>query len=132
MLASLGVILATAAAWGLGAFWYGALAEPWMQASGVPRDDSGKPKGGQNPLMYVASFVMILAVAGMMRHIFASGGIDGIVKGLVSGGGIGLFVISPWIALNNMYGMRPVKLTLIDGGYATSGCAAMGLVLGIF
>ena len=46
--------------------------------------------------------------------------------------GIGLFFISPWIMINNGYGGRPFKLTLIDGGYATLGCAAIGLVLGLF
>ena len=34
--------------------------------------------------------------------------------------------------MNNAFGKRPVKLTLIDGGYATIGCAVMGLVLTLF
>ncbi|MYA89746.1 MAG: DUF1761 domain-containing protein, partial [Boseongicola sp. SB0662_bin_57] len=38
---------------------------------------------------------------------------------------------SPWIMINNAYGDRPFNLTLIDGGYATFGCAVMGAILGL-
>jgi hypothetical protein len=59
-------------------------------------------------------------------------GIDTIAEGFVSGLGVGLFFISPWIMINNAYGNRPFRLTLIDGGYATIGCAVIGLVLTLF
>ena len=71
----------------------------------------------------------MILVAGMMRHTFALSGIDTWGKGLISGLGVGLFFISPWIMINNAYGDRPFKLTLIDGGYATFGCAIIGAVL---
>ena len=64
-----------------------------------------------------------------MRHTFALSGINTFGKGMVSGLGIGLFFISPWIMINNAYGMRPFKLTVIDSGYAIFGCAIMGAVL---
>ena len=82
--------------------------------------------------MFAMSFVLILVVTGMMRHVFELSSITTVGKGLVSGLGIGLFFITPWIALNNMYGMRPLKLTLIDAGYATLACAVIGLVLTLF
>ncbi len=125
----LSVVLAALASFAIGAVWYMVLAEQWMQASGVPRDDSGQPKGGQDPKVFALTFVLQVIVAGMMRHVFALGLIDSPAKGIVAGAGIGLFFISPWIAINNLSGMRPLRLTLIDGGYATLGCAAMGLVL---
>ncbi|MEX0301941.1 MAG: DUF1761 domain-containing protein [Leisingera sp.] len=126
------VIAAAAAAFVLGAVYYGALARPWVEASGVECDENGKPKGGQSPVIFAMAFVLQLIVVGMMRHVFTLSGIDSLGAGLIGGMGIGLFFISPWIALNNMYGMRPVKLTLIDGGYATLACAAAGLVLTLF
>ena len=52
--------------------------------------------------------------------------------GTIAGLGIGLFFISPWTMINNAYGMRPFKLTLIDGGYSTIGCGLIGLVLSLF
>lgn len=128
----LSVLAAAIAAFALGSAWYMSLAEPWMKAANIPRDEDGKPKGGQNPKIFAMTFVLQLVVAGMMRHVFALAGIDGVAKGLVAGLGIGLFFISPWIAINNLYGMRPFRLTLIDGGYATLACAVMGLVLVLF
>jgi hypothetical protein len=73
----------------------------------------------------------MLLVAGFMRHVFAMSGIDTGMKGLVAGGGIGLFFIAPWIMINNAYGGRPFALTVIDGAYAVIGCGLMGLVLGV-
>ncbi len=128
----LNVIAAAAAAFALGAVWYMVLAEPWMAASGIPRDEKGQPEGGQTPMLFVMSFILQLIVAGMMRHVFTLAGIDDLAKGLVAGAGIGLFFITPWIAINNLYSMRSLRLTMIDGGYATLACAAMGVVLVLF
>ena len=123
------VLVAAAAGFFFGAAWYMALAKPWMQASGIKLTADGKPENGGSPLPFLLSAIAMLLVAGMMRHIFALSGIDTIGKGLVSGLGIGLFFIAPWTMINNAYGGRPFKLTLIDGGYATFGCAIIGAVL---
>ncbi|MFW8593788.1 DUF1761 domain-containing protein [Cribrihabitans neustonicus] len=128
----LSVLLATVAAFALGAGYYGALAKPWMEAARIPRGPDGRPKGADDKKIYAIAFVLQLVVAGMMRHVFALSGIETLGAGLVGGAGVGLFFISPWLALNNLYGMRPAKLTLIDGGYAALACAVMGLVLTLF
>lgn len=128
----LNVLAAAVAGFALGAVWYGLLAEPWMQAAKVPRDESGKPINAQNPLLYAGTFFLQLVVAGMMRHVFALSGIDTLGGGLIGGLGVGLFFISPWIMINNLYAARPLRLSLIDGGYATLACAAIGLVLTLF
>ncbi|WP_289150107.1 DUF1761 domain-containing protein [uncultured Salipiger sp.] len=127
----LAVIVAAAAGWILGAVWYMTLSKAWLAATGIECDETGKPKGG-SPLPFVLSAVAMLLVAGMMRHIFGMVGIVSPGAGLVAGLGIGLFFISPWIMINNAYEMRPFRLTLINGGYATFGCALMGLVLTLF
>ncbi|WP_406647201.1 DUF1761 domain-containing protein [Aliisedimentitalea scapharcae] len=126
------VIAAAAAGFALGAVWYGVLADQWMQAANIPRGEDGKPEGGQSPSLFAATFALQLIVAGMMRHVFALAGIDELAKGLVAGLGVGLFFISPWIAINNLYAGRPARLSLIDGGYATLACGAIGLVLSLF
>ncbi|AXT35767.1 DUF1761 domain-containing protein [Phaeobacter sp. LSS9] len=128
----LNVIAAAIAGFVLGAVWYGLLAEPWMQAAKVPRDEAGKPTGGQTPAVLAATFGLQIVVAGMMRHVFALSGIDTVGGGLVSGLGIGLFFITPWIMINNLYAVRPLRLSMIDGGYATLACGAIGLVLTLF
>lgn len=126
----LAVLIAAAAAYAFGAVWYMTLAKPWMAASGVT-DEMMKDKASTKTA-YIVSAVSVIIVAGMMRHTFAQAGIDGAGKGLLGGLGIGLFLVTPWIATNYGFSMRPRALTLIDGGYATGGCAIMGLVLGLF
>ena len=128
----LNIVVATMAGFGLGAVWYNVLAEPWMEAVGIPRGPDGQPEGGMDPKLLVIGFLMQLLVAGMMSHIFRSSGVTTLGAGLVGGAGVGLFLISPWIVLNNSYAMRPFKLSLIDGGYATLACAVIGLVLTLF
>ena len=125
------VLAAAAAGYVFGAIWYMTLSKPWMAAAGIEADETGRPKGS-SALPFVLSAIAMILVSGMMRHIFAMAGIEGVDKGLVAGLGIGLFFISPWIMINNAYGMRPFRLTLIDGGYATLGCGLMGLVLALF
>ena len=125
------VIVAALAGWLFGAGWYMTLSKPWLAASGIDCDETGKPKNA-SPLPFVLSAIAMLLVAGMMRHIFHMAGITTAGAGLVAGLGIGLFFISPWIMINNAYGQRPFRLTLIDGGYATFGCAVIGLVLALF
>lgn len=127
----LAVIVAALAGFGFGAIWYMSLAKPWMDAAGIKTDENGKPEG-DTMAPYVMALIAMVLVSGMMRHSFALSGIDTFGKGLISGLGIGLFFISPWIMINNGYTNRPFKLTLIDGGYATFGCAIIGAVLGLF
>lgn len=132
MLEIINVLVAAVASFAVGAGYYMKLSEPWMEASGVPRGEDGQPANGANPMLYVGTFLLQLVVAGMMRHVFELATIDTIAKGAVAGLGIGLFFITPWIGINNAYGDRPKKLTLIDGGYATIACTVMGIVLTLF
>lgn len=123
------VLAAAAASWVLGAVWYMTLSRPWLKAAGIKMGANGRPEGNGSPLPFVLSALCMILVAGMMRHIFASGGVATMGAGLVSGLGIGAFFIAPWVMINNAYAMRPFQLTLIDGGYAIAGCGLIGLVL---
>ncbi len=127
----LAVLVAAIAGFAVGAAWYMALSKPWVEAANIAVDENGRPLN-DTPLPYIMAFIAMLLVSGMMRHTFALSGIETVGKGLISGLGVGLFFISPWIMINNAYGDRPFKLTLIDGGYATLGCGMIGLVLSLF
>ena len=129
---AIAVIVAALAGFGMGAVWYMTLSKPWMAAVGIPVDENGKPQGNGSMMPFVISGIAMLLVAGMMRHMFAMAGIDGAIKGLVAGLGVGLFFITPWVAMNYAYAMRPAKLTLLDGGYSVMGPGVIGLVLGLF
>ena len=125
------VMIAAAGSCVFGAMWYMALAKPWVAASKIEVDENGRPKDG-SPMPFILSAIAMIIVAGMMRHMFSMAGITEVSKGLTAGLGVGLFFISPWIMINNAYGMRPFKLTIIDAGYATFGCGIMGLLLTVF
>ena len=127
----LNVLAAAAASWVFGAVWYMALAKPWMAAAKITVDENGRPPNN-SALPYIMSAVAMILVAGMMRHILVMAGLEGIGKSATVGFGIGLFFISPWIMINNAYGDRPFKLTLIDGGYGVFGCTIIGAVLAMF
>ena len=126
------VVVAGIGGFMFGAVWYTVLAEKWMAASGVALDETGKPANRSDPIPYITSLLGAILVAGMMRHSFELSGIDTVGKGLVSGLGIGLFLVSPWIATFYSFGARPRSLILIDGGYATFGCTVIGTVLTLF
>lgn len=126
------ILVAAAAGWVFGAVWYMTLSKPWLAASGIECDENGKPKGGGSPLPFILSAICMIVVAGMMRHMLGMAGIVSAGKSMLVGFGVGAFFIAPWVMINNAYGMRPFKLTLIDGGYAVFGCAIIGLVLGLF
>ncbi|MEL6293181.1 MAG: DUF1761 domain-containing protein [Pseudomonadota bacterium] len=131
-MSTLAVIVAGVASFMFGAIWYSLLAKPWMEASGVVLNEDGVPANRSNPLPYITAILASILVAGMMRHVFVLGGIDTVAKGLVAGAGIGLFLAAPWIATNYGFAGRPMRLTLIDGGYAAIGCTVIGVVLTLF
>ena len=128
----LSVIVAALAGFGVGAAWYMTLSKPWMEAAGIPVGADGRPANGSSPMPFVIALTAMILVAGMMRHMFAMSGIDGLGKSLLSGLGVGAFFVAPWLAMDYAYSMRDRRLTWIDGGYAILGCGAIGLVLGLF
>ena len=123
------VIFAAIAAWAAGAVYYMMLAGPWVRLSGVKVDNRGKPTNSSAAPYLVSGLAMLLA-AGMIRHIFEMAAIHDLGKGLLSGAGIGAFIVAPWVLINNSYAQRPMMLTLIDGGYAVLACAIIGAVIG--
>jgi len=127
----LSVIVAAIAAFAVGAAYYMILEKPWTAVAGIELDENGKPVN-ESPVPYIVSFVMILLVAGMMRHTFVLSDITTVGKGITSGFGIGAFFIAPWIFINTGYSNRPWKLAVIDSGYAILAAMAIGLILTIF
>lgn len=122
------VIGAGLASYVFGAVWYMTLANKWMAAAGIEADESGRPPNA-GPMPYLVALVCAVLVAGMMRHIFALSSIETVGAGLTSGLGIGLFLVTPWIATNYVFADRNRRLIWIDGGFATGGCALIGVVL---
>lgn len=124
------VIVAAAVAYAFGAIWYMALSRVWQRAAGIAVGPDGRPLQ-RSALPFVIGAVLLILVAGMMRHIFQMAGLDTFLEGLMGGFGLGAFIVLPWIAMNYVYADRPRNLTLIDGGYAVIACTIMGIVLGV-
>ncbi len=126
------VIAAALGAYAFGAVWYIGMSRPWIRAAGIPTDATGKPQGNGSPMPFLIALVAMILVAGMMRHVFAAGGIDTLNEGVVSGLGVGAFFITPWVAMNYAFSMRPLNLWLIDSVNAVIGCTIMGVILVLF
>lgn len=127
------ILAAGVASYAFGAVWYMILAKPWMAASGVEVDAvSGRPANSSDPVPYITAFVCSIVVAGLMRHIFAGASINTAGLGLLTGLGLGLFLVSPWIVTFYGFAGKPRILVLIDAGYATIGCGLIGLILALF
>ncbi len=125
------VIVAAATGYAFGAFWYMRFAKQWIAATGIAVDADGQPLN-KSVTPFILAGIAMLVVAGMMRHMFGMAGIDTILKGLVSGFGLGAFIALPWIVINYAYADRPRMLTYIDGGYAVIGSTIIGTVLALF
>lgn len=122
------VFLAAAAAFGTGAVWYSVNGRRWLAAVGRTEEEI---KADRSPLPFIIAGLAALVAAGMMRHIFVTGGVSGFWPGLGTGFGLGAFVASPWILTNCAFANRPRDLWWIDPGYATLALTAMGIVLGL-
>lgn len=124
----LNVLAAAAGAFAFGAVWYIAMSKPWMAAAGVTEEQ--QRSGG--PMPFVIGMVAMVVVAGMMRHMFATGGVTTLGAGAVAGAGIGAFLITPWVAMNYAFALRKGALTVIDSVNAIVGCTVMGVILTLF
>ena len=124
-------IVAAIGGFAFGAVWYTVFANQWMEASGVEVVD-GKPANQADPLPYIMGLAATIFVAGMMRHIFAGSGVEGIGRGLLYGAGLGLFIAAPWMITCYGFAARKKSLMLIDAGYATGGAAVIGALLNAF
>lgn len=128
----LAIVLAAAAAYAFGALWYMLVAQQWIAAAGLSPEQIRGPEGKPGPKPFLISAVCMVLVAAMMQHVFARSGVDTAGLGIFAGFGLGFFIATLWIVTNYAFARRPLSLTLIDGTYASVGCALMGLVLALF
>ena len=124
----LNVLAAAVAAWVFGAIWYMAISKGWMEASGL----TSETVDNKNPTPYIVSLIGGILVAGMLRHVMEQANIDTLIKALMTGFGLGLFVVTPWIVNTVLYGKRDTRLIWMDGAYPVIGMTIMAIVLWLF
>ena len=125
----LSVILAAVAGFAAGSMWYMINGARWLEATGRTEEEI---KADKSPLPFIIAFLASLLTAGMMRHVLVTSGVSGFGGGLVSGLGVGLFMIAPWILTNYAFAARPKALWWIDAGHVILAATAIGAVLGLF
>jgi Protein of unknown function (DUF1761) len=89
----LNVLVAAIAAFAFGAVWYMSMSKPWMEAAGIAVGADGRPVNSADKTPFIIGLIGMVLCAGMMRHIFIMAAIDTVGKGLLSGLGIGAFLV---------------------------------------
>ncbi len=122
------IIVAALVAWVFGAAWYMVIGKQWMEASGLT-EDSINPKDFKPHAVSLAGSIV---VAGMMHFVLGRAGIETVSSALFTGLGLGLFVVSPWMINNVLYGQRDSRLIWMDGAYPVIGMSIISVVLVLF
>jgi hypothetical protein len=127
------VLVAAVAAWAAGAVWYMALANPWMAATGITREQIEASKtqpGASLPFVFAfaANVIMAWVLAGVIGHL--GPGQVTIRNGVISGAFLWLGFVITTMVVNNSFAMRNRKLLLIDGGYWLVVLMLMGGIIG--
>jgi hypothetical protein len=135
----LAVLVAAVAGWVIGAAWYMSLAKPWVDAHGRTLEDfkaeAEAAKGTSAAWMpyvlaFVAELIMAWVLAGLLSHL--GPGQTTVWNGIVSAAFVWLGFVVTTIAVNNMFGMKKAKLTIIDSGHWLAVLIVMGVIIGAF
>lgn len=121
----LSILVGGIAAYALGVIWYMVLADPWMKAAKLTREDIGGGSGNSMStgmvITYGITFLMWLGASFILHaHLLP----------MAQAAGVNPFraVVGMWIAfallstvMSTLYGMRGRALILIDAGYVLGG-----------
>ncbi len=124
----LAIIVATVVYFIIGAIWYGIFAKPWMQSVGRTEEQL---KSGSK-IVYLYTFVALLVICFVTSFIVWILGIPNCVSAIKVGLFISLGYTSTIIAINNWYGQRPAKLTVIDAGYHVVGIVFATIIMTVW
>lgn len=123
----LAVLVAGAAFFLLGAVWYSVLfGKKWAQLLNIDWENPGGNMGLIFGLTLVFELLASLAMAIVIRDTGFGGWLGGLHVGLI----VGVGVVLPVIAINNLYQRKPAALTAIDAGHMVVGLAIVGVILG--
>jgi hypothetical protein len=135
----LAVLVAAVAGWLAGALYYSALSARWIAAQGRTMEDfrarAAAAKGAPAAwLPYVVAFVAELAMAWVFAGLLAHLGPGQVTvwNGIVSAGFVWLGFVATTVAVNNMFGLRRLMLSVIDGLHWLVVLVVMGAVIGAF
>ena len=124
----LAIVVATLAAFGVGAVWYSPLlfTKAWMRESGMTEE---RAKSTNMPLVFGCSLLLIF-LATFVFAMFLGPNI-GWRNGTLYGFLAGLFWVTGYFGVNYLFERRSLGLFLINGGYNVVSFTVMGAVLGL-
>ena len=128
------IAVAAAASFIFGGVWYGLLAKPWMQATGLDEARIKAASRGANGtwsyiLAFVCQLIMACVLAGLMGHLGENQ--VTIRNGLISAVFVWLGFIATTITVNHTFQQRLGMLTLIDTGHWLGVLLIQGLIIGL-
>jgi hypothetical protein len=133
----LSVLVATVAAFMLGAIWYGTFSKAWIAAQGKTMESIKREqaeKVGQMSaflpflIVFVSNLVMATMLYGIMKHV----GPFTVRAGMISAAFCWLGFVLTTIATNYAFQGRKPMLTVIDAGYWLAALLVSGAILGAF
>ena len=125
----LAVLVAGGAFFVLGAVWYSVLfGKKWAQLLNIDWENPGGNMGVIFGLTLVLELLASAALAILIRDSGFGGWRGGLHVGLI----VGIGIVLPVIAINNLYQRRAGALTAIDGGHMAVGLAIVGAILGVW
>jgi len=131
------IVLAGVAGWIVGAAWYGVLAKQWVSALGKSMEQFRQEQAALvgRPVAYVpfvlafiGNVVMAWALAWLLSH-FGPGQAT-VKNGVLIGAACWLGFVATTITVNNAFGGRRFKLTLIDAGHWLAVLVVIGAIVG--
>ncbi len=122
----LAVVAAALASFVLGGLWYSALfAKAWQGLVGMTDE---RMKSGNKALTFGGAFVLSFIAAAVFAMFLGPKVTVGF--GAAAGFAAGLCWVGASFGINDLFEQRPLRLTLINGGYHTLQFTAMGAILG--
>jgi hypothetical protein len=127
----LAIVIAAAAAFVFGGFYYHVLADVWVKAIGFTKKSMSKG-ASRTPLIItiIAELIMAWVLAGLIGHL--GPGQVTVQNGIVSGAFVWLGFVATTIVVNNAFGRRKLALSVIDGAHWLAALAIMGAIIGAF
>ncbi len=122
----LAVVVAGLAFFMLGAVWYSALfGKAWARFADIDWENPG----GNTAAIFGTTLVLEILASAVLAHLVQLSGHDGWKIGLHLGLMVGLGIVLPVIAINNLFQRKPLGLIAIDAGHMALGLAIAGTIV---
>ena len=122
----LAILAASVSAFVIGGLWYGPLfGKAWMDVTGITEE----MMAARNQVK-IFGFAFVLNVIMAVNLAMFIGPEADIVFGAIAGFFTGAFWVSAMLGVFFLFEGRPLKLFVINGGYATVALTVMGTILG--